>query len=141
MCLCLHIGNSAVFYRHIYGGQSFLDAFFGAINKIINLVVLKYENTSVQALMNANLFFTITVYYCFVLIEINAMMCTLSFTSQYIWQFIKSFESKFTREDKLVIFGFNQNNTDIYNSDETHNKTIMDDISSENCMPLYFKNI
>lgn len=141
---CAFVYISAIplyFIGHIYAEQPALEAFFGAINKIINLVVLKYENTSVQALMNANLFYEITIYYCFVLIAINAVLFTLSLTSQRIWQFIQSVKSKFTRKDKLIIFGFNNDNINIYNSDKVYNKTVIDKISSSDCTALYSQKI
>lgn len=141
---CAFVYISAIplyFIGHLYAGQPVIDAFFGAINKIINLVVLKYENTSVQALMGANLFFEITVYYCYILITINALLFALSLTCQRIWQFVQSLKSKLTRKDKLIIFGYNNDNINIYNSDNRYNKTLIDNISAEGCAALYAKKI
>lgn len=141
-CVLIYISAIPLYFiGHLYAGQSVLEGFFGAINKIINLVVLKYENASVQALMDANLFYEITIYYCFILIGINAVMFTLSLTHQYMWQFFRSLKSKFTRKDKLIIFGFNRNSVNIYTSDNVHDKTIIEKISPQDCTSLYFKKI
>lgn len=141
---CIFVYISAIplyFIGNFFAGTSVLDSFFDAVSSIINLVVLKYDHKSIQALMSANLFFEITVYYCFVLIAMNAVLFTLSLTSQRIWQFIQSVKAKFTRKNKLIIFGFNSDNINIYNSDKAHNKTVIDKISSPDCAALYSKKI
>ena len=141
---CAFVYISAIplyFIGHLYAEQPVLEAFFGAVNKIINLVVLKFENASVQSLMSTNLFFEITIYYCFVLITINAILFALSLTCQRLWQFVQSVKSRFTRKDKLVIFGYNSDNLNIYNSDKAHNKTVIDKISSQDCTSLYSQKI
>ncbi|MDE5601068.1 MAG: hypothetical protein K2J16_01060 [Clostridia bacterium] len=141
---CVLIYLSAIplyFIGHLYAHQPVLDAFFSAINKIINLVVLKYENSSVSALMSANLFYKVTVYYCYVLIAINALLFALSIFCQKIWQFIQKIKSKFSPKDKLIIFGYNQSSLAIFNSDSEHDKIIVDKISQQDCATLYSQKV
>lgn len=142
---CAFVYISAIplyFIGNIYADTpKIIDSFFNAVGSIINLVVLKYDHNSINALMSANIFYEITVYYLFILVAINAVLFTLSLTGQRVWQFAQAVKARFTRRDKLIIFGFNQDNINIYNSDKTHNKTVVDKISSQDCTALYSQKI
>jgi hypothetical protein len=109
---------------HIYAGQDFLNAFFSAVNKIINLVVLKYDTGSIKGLMQVDPLYNFTVYFCFVLVGINALIFTLSLTSQHIWCAIHAAKAMMTQRDKLFIFGNNPHNVSIYESDKKRNMGI-----------------
>ena len=126
---------------HMYAGADFFAAFFNAVNQIINLVVLKYSTSSVQALVDANLFYKITMYYSFVLVGINALFFTFSLVGQRLWEFCQSVKAKITSKDKLFILGYNQNSVAVYNSDKTRSKVIIDKISEQDGYSLYTKKI
>lgn len=127
---------------HIYAGQSFLPAFFAAINKVITLVVLRYDIGSIQNLMQDDLLYNFTIYFCFTLVGLNALILTLSLTSQYLWSAFQSFKATMTRKDKLFIFGNNSDNVSIYRSDDKkRNKVIIDDISDKDSEKLYMDRI
>lgn len=126
---------------HMYAGADFFAAFFNAISQIINLVVLKYSTSSVQALFNANLFYKITIYYSFVLVGINAVLFTFSLVGQRLWEFRQSVKSKISTKDKLFILGYNQNSVAVYNSDGARSKVIIDKITEQDGYSLYTKKI
>ena len=126
---------------HMYAGADFIAAFFSAVNQIINLVVLKYSTSTVQALMDANLFYTITMYYGFVLVGLNALFFTFSLVGQRLWEFRQSIKAKITSKDKLFILGYNQNSVAVYNSDTARSKVIIDKISEQDGYSLYTKKI
>lgn len=126
---------------NMYAGQNFLNAFFSAINKIVALVVLKYDTGSIQALMNHDSLYNFTIYFCFVLVGLNALVFTLSLISQYIWSAFQAFKAKTMKRDKLFIFGNNPQNISIYRSDKERNKVIIDDISNKDSEKLYMQRI
>lgn len=126
---------------HIYNGQDFLKAFFAAVNRIINLVVLNYDTSSIDSLMAVNPLYRFTVYFAFVLVGINALLFTISLTNQHIWCAIQGLKAMVTRRDKLVLFGNNQDNITIYTSDKKRNKVIVDSISDKDGEQLYLKKI
>ena len=126
---------------HMYDGEGFLNAFFKAINKIINLVVLKYDVSSIQSLMDNNSLYAFTVYFTFVLVLINALIFTLSLTNQHIWCGLRTIGAYFTRKEKLYIFGNNEENVSIYLSDKKRNKVIIDNLSQGECASLYMDKI
>lgn len=126
---------------HMYAGQDFLKAFFGAVNKIINLVVLKYDTGSVDALMADSPLFYFTIYMCFAMVGMNALLLTISLTNQHIWEFLQGIKAFVTRKDKVFIFGNTKDNISIYKSNKKFHKTIVDNISDKDCEKLYLSKI
>lgn len=126
---------------HIYAGQSGLNALFSAITKTVSLVVFGYDVDSIQGLMADNAIYNFTVYSCFFLVVINAVILTLSFTHQYLWSRVQEFKALMTQKDKLFIFGNNSENISIYLSDKKRNKVIIADISSTESERLYMDGI
>lgn len=126
---------------HLYNGEGFLEAFFRAVNKIINLVVLKYDLGTIEALMQDNVLYRFTIYFCFVMVGINALLLTLSLTSQHIWEFSQSIKAFVTSKDKVFLLGNNKENLKIYRSDRRRHKTIVDHISSKDCERLYLEKV
>lgn len=122
---------------HLYGKRAMGESVFLAINKSINLVVLKYDMSSISALMENNELYKNTVYFCFVLVAANALILTCSILNQHIWELWQSLRTTFTRKDKLFIFGNNSDNRRIYKSDKKRNKTIIDNMSDKDCEKLY----
>lgn len=126
----------------IHGGSDPANAFFLAIHKVINLVVLKYDVSSIEGLMKVNPFYQSTIHFCFVLVCLNAILFTLSITLQHLWCRWQGIKSALTSKTKLYLFGNNDQNVAIYLSDkDKHNKTIVDEISDEDCERLYMDNI
>ncbi len=126
---------------HIYDGQSFLQAFFNAVNKIIQLVVLNYDMSSVSSLMADNDLYEFTVYFTFVLVGVNALLFTISLANQHIWCALQGLKAAVTRRDKLFLFGNNSDNVAIYLSDTRYSKVIVDTISDKESETLYLKKV
>lgn len=126
---------------HIYAGQEFLEAFFNAVNQIVNLVVLKYSTSTVQALMSASLFYKITLYYAFTLVGINALFFAISLCGQRMWCCAQYLKAKYSSKNKLYLFGYNDNNIAIYQSDPSDSKVLIDNINAEGELSLYVKKI
>lgn len=141
-CVIIYFSAIPLFcLGHMYAGADFFAGFFGAVNQIINLVVLKYSTSTVQALVDASVFYKITIYYSFVLVGLNALFFTFSLLGQRIWEFAQTLKYKNSSKDKLFIFGNNSNSISIYNSDNDRSKVIIDKISEQEGYSLYTKKI
>ncbi len=125
----------------VYSEQTVLNGFFNAIRRIVDLIVLKYDISPIQSLMDANLLYAITVYICFVLVGLNAILFALSLASQYLWNFFKNLTFRHSRKEKLILFGNNAQNYSIYESEKNRAKIIIDKISDKESMTLYMKNL
>lgn len=126
---------------HMYAGRDFLGAFFDAVNKIVSLVVLKYETGSIRDLMLVDPVYNFTIYFCFIMVGINALILTFSLVNQYIWCAIQETKAMILRKDKLFIFGNNAENISVYLSDKSRTKVIVDDMSDKDSERLYIKNV
>ena len=125
----------------VYAGQSTLNAFFSAIRRIVDLIVLKYDISPVQALVEANQLYAFTMYLCFILVGLNAILFALSLASQHLWAFFKNVVFKNSRKEKLLLFGNNHQNYSIYKSEKNRAKIIIDKISDKEALSLYMKNL
>ena len=125
----------------IYSGDSIFSALFSAINKTMVLVVLRYDMSSVSKLMADNSIYAFALYFCFVLVTINAMLFALSFLHQKIWEFIKKKEWDFSQKERLLIVGNNEENLKIYSSEQKRSALILDDIPENEKTKLYAKKV
>ncbi len=119
-----------VFLGYLYQDINFLEAIFASISYVIGLVVLDFGLTDISALINANTYYRITMYYCCVLVTINAVLFALSLTCQRLWYLAQLIKTRFTKKDKLYIFGNNEDNLSIYRSENIRHSIIADNISN-----------
>lgn len=126
---------------HMYAGQNLIKAFFNTIPKIIELVVLKYDFDSIELLLDNDLFYRITVYFCFVMAGLNVVLVTVSFINQRVWEFWQEAKIKYCLKDRLLVFGNNSQNIDVYESDKSRRKAIIDKISDDDRSNFYLKKI
>lgn len=126
---------------HTYGGATVIDGFFGAVRRVVELVVLKYDVSPVQALFDQSPLYATTLYICFVLIALNAVMFALSLLSQGLWKWKKGTSFRYKKGEKLMIFGNNLSNRTIYESENKRPKIIVDEPSGIDELALYMKNI
>ena len=127
---------------HLYAAEKdWLNCVFSTIKEVVELVVLKYNTASIEALMHDSRLYYITVYVCFTLVSMNALLFTLSFVSQRIWSFIHMLHGLVTRKEILSIFGNNTNNISIYNSDKTRYKTVYAELTSDETVELYKREV
>ncbi len=124
-----------------YSGQSTLIGFFIAVRRSVDLIVLKYDISQIQALLEVNQLYAFTIYFSFVLVGLNAMLFALSLASQYLWNFFKNLAFRYAKREKLILFGNNEQNYSIYRSEKNRAKIIVDKISDKESLPLYMKNL
>ena len=122
----------------IYAGEGFLSAFFNAISEMISLVVLKFDIDSLPSLVYENSFYKFTLYFCFFLVTLNAILFSLSLIGQRLWNFLMRVKRIFSRKEILYIFGNNPENIQIYESDgDERVKAIVDKITPKDAEALY----
>ncbi len=126
---------------HVYAGQDLLNGFFGAIKKTAELVVVKYDISSIQALLDANILYAIAIGACFIMVTMNAFLFAASLVSQYIWNWGANFLFGCSRKEKLIIFGNNEQNYSIYQSEKARAKIIVDNVDDKEAIQFYMKNI
>lgn len=126
---------------HVFGGENPIKALLYTISEILSLVVMKFDTMSISALMAENITYRYTVYLCFVMAVVNALLFTLSLTIQYIWSGIQAVRAILTNKNKLYLFGNNAGNVAIYKSDKKRDKVIIDDLCTDACEQLYLEKV
>ncbi len=141
-CVLIYLIALPLFFvGYYYSGHGFLTSIFESIPDIIGLVVLKYNMKGISALMAANSFYRVVIYICFFLVAINALLFTFSLAGQRMWAFFRSIAFRFSRKEKLYVFGYNADNVNVYKSDDKRAKVIIGEISRENAVDLYAQKI
>ena len=141
-CFAVFIVAIPLFYiGYWFKDQSLIESFFSALTHAVNLVVLKFELSKIQLLLNENVFYRITVYYCCTLVTLNAVLFAISVAGQRGWEFVQRIKNTFTKKNKLYIFGNNNNNLSIYNSNNSNLGIVVDKISAQEGLSLYIKKI
>jgi len=122
----------------VYAGNSFFYSFFDSISKMINLVVLKFDIDKLPPLVNENSFYKFTLYFCFFLVTLNAILFSLSLIGQRLWNFLMRVKRALSKKELLYIFGNNPENVEIYESDGNKRaKAIVAKISPKEAEGLY----
>lgn len=125
----------------VYDGESVFDSFFLAVRRIVEIVVLKYDFSPVKNLMQANRLFSVSIYICFVLVGLNAIVFAMSLASQSVWSYFRRKAFFVSRKEKLILFGNNAQNISIYTSDRTRKKILVDKLTDKDALSLYMKNV
>ena len=124
-----------------YASKDIAKSFYLSIHRMINLVVLKYDFSNIESLMDSVFLYKFTVYMAFLLIGVTAAIFTFSLFIQYLWVKKQKKLAIDTTEDKLYIFGNNPQNIAIYNSDTKRSKFIIDNISDEDGDRFYLNRV
>ncbi len=130
-----------LFMGHLYAGRDIMDAFFLAIHKSINLVVLIYETTSISGLKQDNLLYAITNYLCFIMIGINALLLTASLLGQQVWARWECRNLQKSQAGKLILIGSNPENVSILESDKKREKILLDKLTDKEQETYYANKI
>ena len=118
-----------------------LEAFFYSLKNAVSLIVMDFGLDSVAKLISDSMFYRLTMYFIFILVIMNTVLFWLSLAGQYFWLFRRDLEGKLTKKDLLYILGYNEQNVNIYNSDDKNYKFIVGDIDEKSGVELYGKKI
>lgn len=125
----------------VYAGTGPLYAIFTAISETMTLVVLRYDAATIMDLMSDNMIYAITVYFCFVLVAINAMLFTFSLVGQRMWLWSGKRQWQKSTGEKLLLIGNNQENIMIYKSAAGYTKCLTDCLTEKDSDALYAKQV
>lgn len=120
-----------------YDGLSFFKALWKGVSESISLIALKY--TFDLGLIDANIFFKIALYLCYVLVFINAVLLVISLFHQGIDMARFRLSFRFSCKEKVVIIGNNSENLEIYNTCDVKRKYIADVMKKEQADELFLK--
>ena len=126
---------------YLSSGQNAINSLFYAIRKSVELVVLRYDIAPVQSVMESNQLYCAAIYLCYTLVCINAILFIISLANQHLWHYCKEIQFKYSRKDKIILFGNNKYNHSIYLSDSNRQKIIIAHISNDDAQSLYMKNM
>ncbi len=141
-CVIVYITAVPLYFiGHLYSGMNILDSFFVAVSKIIGLVVLGYDTSSVAELMGDYPFYSLTIYFCYFLVFVNALMFTVSITHQYIASAFNAMRPFVGGERKLFIFGNNPRSLMIYSSEGSKRKLVIDELDRDAKEKLYLEGV
>lgn len=129
---------------HLYPeGADPLSGVLSSIAHVIDFVVLKFNIDKVGSLINANLFYRITIYYCCVLVFLNAVLFAFSFIARQVWQGAHAIAGFFSGKTKLYVFGNNENSISVYRSaGKQYTACLVDNVSGkEEGVELYQKKV
>lgn len=108
------------------GGFGIGEGFFEAVARSIGLVVLRYDMDNITALMKEDGLYGFTMYFCFALVLLNALMFTLSVFLQNLWGVGQTLRIFFSRKDRLILLGNNADNVAIYHSETRRCKLLLE---------------
>lgn len=143
-------GNCAIVYLaaiplyifgYLHAGKDWLETIFGSISKTMTLVVLRYDTTPIQTLLDLDPVYMFAVYFCFVVVAIHAVLFVFSLAYQRVgekWR-VKCWSR--SRKEKLLLVGLNSENLAIYKSEKKRKALLLDDISDKEKTSLFAKRI
>lgn len=123
------------------GIVDYVGSFFSSIRYIIDLVVLKYDTGYINELMAVSNLYSFTVYFCFTLVGLNALLFAFSLVGQRLWEYVQRVKAMLSFKEKIFIFGDNEDSRHIYESDKKHKKVIIDKLSPASTEELYMKEM
>ncbi len=100
----------------LYSGLSVGNALLQSVSSCIELVVLKYDYSNVAALMADNQFYRVTMYICFVLVAVNALVFTLTLFGRSLSNLFHRLQTVKLSKKVFVIVGFNEETKNVITS-------------------------
>ena len=126
---------------NLFRGETVLKSIFMSFKQVVDLIVLKYEYTNFNTLLDHSLFFNVTLHFAFVMIAINTLMFTLSLFGQYLSQSFHMLRMNLGRKNKLYIIGDRPENKHIYFSEKSPYKLIIGKFSDAMKDEYYLQRI
>lgn len=128
----------------LYAGMSVAEAIFTSVNNVVVLVVLRYNPSDLNVLIQDNKLFEVTLYLCYVFVTINAILFVLSVGNQQILNALSNATFKLSKQKKYIIIGNNSDNYKIYDSIKSKSKILVDSADKDvkaSCAELYRRRI
>lgn len=125
-----------------YAKVPFPEVLFRSIKQVVELVILKYDTSSVVLLLSESAFYSFVLYTSFFLVGANALMFVFSLASQYLSSYFNNlYFFTLSRRERVVIIGFSEQSKAIYKSESYRARIISDKISDKDAYALYSEGI
>ncbi len=103
------------FLANTFSGSASDEAFFDAVESSVDLIVLKYDYSSVKPLMDANPSFRAVMWTCFVMVALNASFLAVTIACRRVLNHAWKERAKSAKKCYVVV-GFNPQNKNIVKS-------------------------
>ncbi len=123
-----------------YDGLSIGGALLNSIANCIELIVLKIDYAGIASLMNHDVFYAITMSFCFILTFLNAVLFTLSLIGKYLYNRFKLWKITRLGQKVEVVIGVNEASYSIITSKATGANVILLVEDSDDVQDFAFLN-
>lgn len=123
------------------GTYAVFETISQTFNSVVNMIALKFEFMSVEALMKDNYFYGAAVISCNIICIFNAAVFVASLAQQYFWEGSCHRRFNMKGDIKYIIVGDNPGNRRIYNSINGGKKILVAPNSNKLRGELYMENI
>ncbi|MBQ2737134.1 MAG: hypothetical protein IJF38_00455 [Clostridia bacterium] len=125
-----------------YVGVPFPEVLFRSIKQVVELVILKYDTSSVSVLLSESAFYSFVLYTSFFLVGANALMFVFSLASQHLSSFFNNlYFFTLSLRERVIIIGNNEGSRAIYRSESARARIIADKMSDGDAYSLYSEGI
>ncbi len=129
------------FYDRTPGRLNIIMNLADTFDDVKDLIVLKFKYDGISHLMLDSLAYEVTVYFCSLLVILNAGLFVFSLFQQRIWEKITVNSFLRSNNDKYLIVGVNSDNIHLYNSIESGKKSIIGNATDDERNSFYLEDI
>ena len=97
---------------HVFNGEAAAGALWMSIKSCVDTVILKFDYSSAAALMAENVFYTVVIEICFVLVVVNAALFAAALFGQRVYNFVRA-RCAWRAKKLYVIVGLNKHNIEL----------------------------
>ncbi len=140
-CAIIYVVAVPLFFMSFYyAGSNVFESVLDGLSNSINLIALKFDESTVAALASESVIFSVAIYTCLTLVVLNTIMFTASVFFQAVWAFIGPMAFKMKKGNKLIVIGNNPQGIAVYNSCNCQ-KLLVGNLTAEDCDKLFIKNV
>ncbi len=126
--LAIPMFTLAYLYNNGINARNVFEGILQTIDDAAGLVGFKFNFSDLRNLMEASIIYTITVYFCYSLVLLNALLFFFSLFHQFIWEKIHQFMFRNSKRNRYLIVGENENSRALYKSIGNGSKAIVDSL-------------
>ncbi len=113
------------FMGNVYAGAEKDFALWSAVRSCIDLVVLKFDVSSAEALAEASLFYRVTLQIGFGLVTLNAVLFVFSLFGQAVWNAVGAYFACRRARRLVVVVGYNAKSMNILRTAEGCGRAVL----------------
>lgn len=137
-CAFVYFFAIPLFYMgQLYVGRHWFFSFFKALEYSAKMVVLDFNISEVETLMEANPLFEITMLMCFIIGAANSALLFISLVYQYIYYGLSLLRWRLSRKKHILLVGNTRTNREIADSVQDALVYIYDELAKDDINDLY----